>query len=78
MSDYPCADCEWTPTGFFAYPCMAHGCPSCGHLRHDSEDGCGHPDWITGWCECEVDSLTTPVSTTDALAVVAEEVEHHV
>jgi ribosomal protein S27E len=54
-----CPDCEWTPSGFFAHPCEAHGCPSCGHVRHDAEDGCGQPDPLTGWCECEADSLAS-------------------
>lgn len=47
-----CSDCEYTPSGFFAHPCEAHSCAGCGHLAHDAEDGCGHPDPRTGWCEC--------------------------
>lgn len=49
-----CERCEWTPSGFFDCPCEDHACPECHHLSHD-EDGCGHPDPITGWCECGFD-----------------------
>lgn len=48
-----CGECERTPSGFLAYPCEQHACPTCGHLEHDADDGCGHPDPRTGWCECD-------------------------
>jgi hypothetical protein len=51
-----CLECEWAPSGFLAHPCEAHECRVCRHLAHDAEDGCGHPDPFTGWCECEGDA----------------------
>ena len=48
-----CPDCEYTPSGIFAYPCAGHVCVFCGHAAHeDSDESCGHPDPHTGWCEC--------------------------
>ena len=51
LAEVECPDCEWTPSGHFAYPCTAHGCPTCAHLTHSSGE-CGAPDPLTGWCEC--------------------------
>jgi hypothetical protein len=51
-----CRRCEWTPGGWFAYPCRKHSCPACHHVRHSAGDGCGQPDPRTGWCECEAGS----------------------
>lgn len=46
-----CPTCEYTPSGIFAHPCVAHSCSECGHIAHDSGE-CGMPDPGTGWCEC--------------------------
>jgi len=56
-----CTFCEpLTPSGIPdpAGLCGAHCCPSCGHWPHDAEDGCPVPDPNTGWCECEINSIT--------------------
>lgn len=48
-----CRYCEYTSSGYFAQPCRKHQCARCGHYQHGGADqGCGHPDPRTGWCEC--------------------------
>jgi protein gp37 len=69
-----CPDCEYTDSGWFAYPCEAHGCEKCGHSAHAGGDGegCGHPDPNTGWCECHHATEIVPAGGLDGLVVGGE------